>query len=186
MKSASLVRTIKEKTFTCVVLLVSVGFYILTGSFEYTAKAGRLGPDFWPKTILLLIMAMSVLEIVVALFRGDQPPGAEKAEDSGEKEPAGTETGKRYPALMALGIALTVGYILLVSILGFALTTLLYLACFMYVGRYRKHMVIWVSSLVGTIFLVLVFIKLVYVSLPPGIPPFDNITYLIYSLLGII
>lgn len=184
MEGSNLIKTLRGKTFTIAILVASIGCYILAGSFEYTAKPGRLGPDFWPKAMLLLIMAMSVLELAAAFFRGGAQ-GRQEEESPGQDDGVEEEKKQRYPVLLIAGMAITVGFVLLVDILGFALTTFLYLAGFMYLGRYRRPVVILVSSLLGTLFLVLVFVRLVYVSLPQGIPPFDVVTNLLYTLLGI-
>lgn len=184
MQGANLYKVLKDKAFTLVILAASIGLYILADNFEFTAKPGRLGPDFWPKVMLLLIMCMSVIEIIAALFRGGSATCNEEGSPDREEQEC-AEIKQRYPKLLAIGVAMTVSFVLLVETLGFALTTFLYLAGFMYVGRYRRHAVIWVSSLAGTLLLVLIFVKLVYVSLPSGLPPFDSITYLIYLLLGI-
>lgn len=188
MQGTKLLKVLKDKAFTVIVLIASIGFYILAGNFEYTAKPGRLGPEFWPKMLITALIVLAVLEIGIALFKGDSKEQEEAVavvdEESQEENPQ-DETKTRYPALLFIGIAMTVGYVLLVEYLGFALTTFLYLAGFMYVGRYRRKVVILASSLLGSVFLVMVFVKLVYVSLPIGTPPFDNITYLIYTLLGV-
>jgi hypothetical protein len=42
--------------------------------------------------------------------------------------------------------------------------------------------VIWVSSALGTLLFGLIFLKLVYVSLPRGIPPFDRVTDLVTNM----
>lgn len=185
MRGPGLPKNLKDHSLSFVILAAAIALYIVTGNFEYTAKPGRLGPNFWPRLLLALIMVMSLLEIAVALGRGGRGSARAEAGPAGEEQPAVDESKKRYPVLLVLGIGLTLGYVLLVSLLGFALTTFLFLVCFMYLGRYRRHAVIWVSSLVGTLLLMLIFVKLVYVSLPPGIPPFDSVTYLIYTLLGI-
>ena len=54
--------------------------------------------------------------------------------------------------------------------------TFLFLVAFMYLGRYRAHLVIWLASIIGTLFVAIIFLKVVYVSLPRGVPPFDRVT----------
>jgi putative tricarboxylic transport membrane protein len=46
----------------------------------------------------------------------------------------------------------------------------------MYLGGYRAHLVIWLSSIIGTVLISLVFLKVVYVSLPRGLPPFSDLS----------
>jgi putative tricarboxylic transport membrane protein len=71
---------------------------------------------------------------------------------------------------------------LLITTLGFPLATFLYLIAFMYLGGYRVHLVIWLAGFVGSVLLSLIFLRLVYVSLPRGAPPFDRVTDLLVNL----
>jgi hypothetical protein len=162
-----------------VILLVSAYFYVLAGRFQYPAKAGNLGPDFWPKLLLGLTMAACLYEIAKTAFlhRAKAPgddAGAEKA-----------EAPRRYPGLLIIGILMTVAYVYFLDILGFIFCTLVYLALFMVVGRYRKIWVIAVNSVIGTLLFVVLFMKVVYVSLPIGVGPFQQFSLLVMKILGI-
>ena len=68
--------------------------------------------------------------------------------------------------------------------LGFLLSTFLFIAAFMYIGGYRKHLAVWSISLGVTLLAALVFIRFAYVSLPRGVPPFDAITDFVRMMLG--
>ena len=89
------------------------------------------------------------------------------------------------PLLLAGGIVLTVIYVLTISSLGFFLATIAYLALFMLIGRYRNWTVIAVSSVLGSLTLVFIFMKVVYVSLPLGSGPFESVSAFLMNLLGI-
>ena len=161
-----------------VVLLVSVYFYFLAAQFGVVTRRGNLGPDFWPKLILGLTMATCMYEIAKTLLfhRG-------KAEDDGAEKKA--EAPKRYPGLLIIGTLMTVAYVYFLNILGFILCTLLYLALFMVVGRYRKVWVIAANSVIGTVLFAVIFMKVVYVSLPFGEGPFEQFSLLVFTMLGI-
>jgi hypothetical protein len=88
----------------------------------------------------------------------------------------------RSNLLLAAGVVLTVAYGGALTVLGFLISTFLFMVLFMYLGRYRAHLAIWLTSLVGAILLVLLFQRVVYVSLPRGIPPFDRVTDLLLGL----
>ncbi|MBI3068559.1 MAG: tripartite tricarboxylate transporter TctB family protein, partial [Betaproteobacteria bacterium] len=45
--------------------------------------------------------------------------------------------------------------------------------------------VIAAVSLLGTLLLMFIFMKLVYVSLPIGVEPFSRVTFLLMQLMGI-
>jgi hypothetical protein len=162
-----------------VVLIISAYFYVLAGRFEFVAKAGNLGPDFWPKLLLGLTMATCLYEIAKTAFfcRGTAP----KNGNDKEKE----ATPKKYVGLLLIGTVLTVAYVYFVSILGFILCTFLYIILFIIVGRYRKPWVIAANGIVGTVLVVFTFMKAVYVSLPLGQGPFQQFSLLVLNVLGI-
>lgn len=162
-----------------IVLLVSVYFYVLAGRFGFVAKAGSLGPDFWPKLFLGLTILVCLYEIVkTTLFHR----GTALKEDAGEEK---EEVPKRYLGRLMIGTLLTLGYVYFVSILGFILCTFLFLPLFMIVGRYRKVWLIAANSVIGTVLFVVIFMKAVYVSLPLGVGPFQQFSLLIMKILGI-
>jgi putative tricarboxylic transport membrane protein len=164
-----------------IILLVSLYFYSLAGQFRFSAKPGNLGPDFWPKLLLGLTMAACLYEIIKTVFFLKIAPPKKTAEEQSAK----AETKKKtYPGLLVIGIAMTVAYAYFVTILGFVLCTFLYFALFMIVGRYRKIWAILANSVIGTLVLVVIFMKIVYVSLPPGQEPFSTLTFFVLSLMG--
>jgi hypothetical protein len=54
----------------------------------------------------------------------------------------------------------------------------------MYLGRYRRHGMVWGVSGAITLTAALIFIRFAYVSLPRGTPPFDAITDFVRVMLG--
>jgi hypothetical protein len=54
----------------------------------------------------------------------------------------------------------------------------------MYLGRYRRHAMVWGISLLVTLAAALIFMRFAYVSLPRGEPPFDAITDFVRVMLG--
>jgi hypothetical protein len=165
-----------------IILLVSLYFYWLAGQFRFSVKPGNLGPDFWPKLLLALTMVACLYEIIkTAFFLGITPPQAPAEEQSAKAQ----SKKKTYPGLLIIGIAMTVAYAYFVTILGFIICTFLYFALFMIVGRYRKVWAILANSVVGTLVLVVVFMKIAYVSLPLGQEPFSGVTFFVLRMLGI-
>lgn len=164
------------------ILLVSVYFYYLAGQFRFSTKPGNLGPDFWPKLLLGLTMAACLYEIIKTAFFLRIVPAKATAEEQSAKA---ATTKKTYPELLVIGTVMTVAYVYFVTTLGFILSTFLYFALFMIVGRYRKVWAILANSVVGTLVLVLIFMKLVYVSLPLGQEPFSSVSLFVLKLMGI-
>lgn len=159
------------------VLAVAVALYVMAGHISYVGKAGQVGPDLWPKAVLILAMAASVYQIVciaLACWR----------EQAAFREPVAT-ADKPYTYRLLLGMGITAAYVALLNVIGFIFCTLLYLAAFIYIGRYRRHVLILASSVLGTLAFVVIFMKLVYISLPMGRPPFSTWSYALLALLGV-
>jgi hypothetical protein len=161
-----------------VVQIAAMYLYQVAGRIDFPAAPGRIGPDFWPKSILVLLGLVCVYEIIKNLLIGETFTAAGLLEkfmkDSGATE--GEEKLRSYPLLLAGGVVLTVIYVLTISSLGFFLATVAYLALFMVIGRYRNWIVIAISSLLGSLALVFIFMKVVYVSLPLGVEPFSAVS----------
>jgi putative tricarboxylic transport membrane protein len=164
------------------------------GRFAETARPGELGPDFWPRAILVLLMVVSagaaLRRLLVAPAAGGRaalhdtagdlaPPDAHDAPLAPAEEPPA------HPYRLLAGIALSVAYVAGLEWVGFFLATALYLGLFMAFGRYRRPGVIVSASLLGSLAFVFVFMKIVYVSLPLGVGPFRTLSVALLAVLGI-
>jgi putative tricarboxylic transport membrane protein len=171
-----------------IVLAISIALFVVARQIEFAAPGGRIGPDFWPKAILGLATLTCAYQIGRTLFFDSDPPGGVPAE--GMEEPAGPSHEQepalpRYPGLIVAGIGITIAYVLLIRYLGFFLSTLAYLAAFMWIGGFRRPIAVPVASLVGSLAFMFVFMKVVYVSLPLGEEPFSQVTFLLMRVMGI-
>ena len=167
--------------------LAAMYFYQLAGRIDYPATPGRIGPDFWPKSILVLLGLVCIYEIIKNLLVGDTFTAAGLLEKL-MKETAADQDEEAlpdHPMRLAAGIFLTVAFVGTIDTLGFFLGTCAYLVLFMVVGRYRNWAVIGTASLLGSLTLLFVFMKLVYVSLPLGAAPFSNISIGLLSIMGV-
>lgn len=167
------------------VLGAAAFLYADSGTFAMLGREGNLGPAFWPRAVLVLLMIVCAAEVVrVAFFY--RPESAAPVPHSAAPLPnADEEDGVRYPALLFGGIAITVTYVPAIEGLGFFLATILYLAAFMWIGRFRRPLVIAITSVAGTIAFVYVFMKIVYVSLPLGMGPFRQFSAWVLAALGV-
>ncbi|HYX65474.1 MAG TPA: tripartite tricarboxylate transporter TctB family protein, partial [Burkholderiales bacterium] len=162
-------------------LLVAAAYLFRDAShFAYSPRPGELGPDFWPKAVLILLMLACGWELLARIASRSAAPRTPPA-TSGEA-PA---EAPRYPRLLAGGAAATLAYVLVLPLAGFFVSTALYLALFMRIGRYRRYGVIAATSLIGSLAFVFVFMRIVYVSLPLGVGPFQKLSLLILAVLGI-
>ncbi|MHB8835047.1 MAG: tripartite tricarboxylate transporter TctB family protein [Candidatus Methylomirabilia bacterium] len=168
-----------------IVLFASAYVYWLSTGFDFMARTGQLGPDIWPKSIIILAIAACLYQIVKEVLfskRGDANEAA-KATTSGEDSP--DIPTRTYPGRLITGMIMTVAYVSLVGTLGFVICTFLYIGLFIYLGRYTRVGVILANSVAGTLLLSFIFMKVVYVSLPMGIAPFSTISSYLLKVIGI-
>src|SRR5262245_42833035 len=130
-------------------LALAGALFIITGKFEYTPRPGQLGPEIWPRLVIGLMAAACLFEIVRVALRGKV--AAQGISTAFEQSGEGENEEPRSPLLLAGGIALVLLYAVLVPLLGFLLTTFLFIAAFVYVGRYRKHVAVWATSAAITV-----------------------------------
>jgi putative tricarboxylic transport membrane protein len=161
-------------------LAIAAALYVYAGTFEYAPRPGQLGPEVWPRLAILLTGGSCLFEISRRLIIGNQD--ATGFMEAFDREPEVEEKQPVYPRLLIGGIVLMAIYAVLVPVLGFILGTFLFLAAFMYVGGYREHRAIWGTSAVVTIFCGILFLRIAYVSLPRGIPPFDRVTDIFFAI----
>ena len=165
-------------------------YYVAT-QFEFHRRGANLGPDFWPKLILALIVVTCAYEILKTAFFGERGEisgvlGEMVADSEREHGDLGEAPAARpRPVLLVAGITLTAGYVWAIQKLGFALATAPYVALFIALGGYRRWWINAVVSLAGTLVMMFFFMKVVYVSLPVGQEPFAQLTFWLMRLMGI-
>jgi putative tricarboxylic transport membrane protein len=180
-----------SKTLPYVIVLAIVSFlYFRATQIDFVAPGARIGPDVWPKAILVLAAVACLYEIAKNLLFGQWVRDMTGVLGSVLKDVPGQDVPDEpefaaYPHLLWTGIAMTVLYVVLIEKLGFFLCTVIYMALFMWVGRYRRLGVILATSLIGSLAFMFMFMKVVYVSLPLGIEPFAQVSFALMRLMGI-
>jgi len=168
---------IKPMMGPLLIFIAAVYFYVLAGSIDENPMPGQMGPAFWPRVILILLMASCVLkalESYLAFGKGIADIGVESA-------PPDVSVSKLI-AMIIMVLAVVPG----IEILGFALANFIFLILFIRIAGVRKLHSLIVTSLLGTIFLLYLFGKVVYLPLPKGDWVFNDLTIFIYRLLYII
>jgi hypothetical protein len=155
---------------TAVVFLGSLYLYFEALKFEGHKVYGKLGPAYWPKFLLICLMALSVL-VAVDVFRKRKKGDSEKEE---------TSTGDSGKLRFFFAIGLIVLYFVLMQIFGFILLTPFFLIAFMTLLGERKKAWIFGVSIGMTILIVWVFTKAMYVPLPRGQWIFLDFSHLFY------
>ncbi len=177
-----------------VMLLVSIGLYVAAMQIDTSGTGGgrRIGPDFWPKAVIIFMGALALYEVVKrAIFGSDfkatgltegltaNPAGDPTIETAGE--PAAVE----YPRLLVAGSLLILGYVGAVDWLGFFATTAIFLFTFTWVGGFRRHGWNALISLIGAFVMVVLFMRVAYISLPLGEGPFRTLSIALMSAIGV-
>lgn len=83
-------------------------------------------------------------------------------------------------------IAVVVGAVAAMDLIGFLLANLIFLLLFMHIAGVKKKIPLFLISGLGTIFLLYLFVKVVYLPLPKGYWFFDDLTIFLYRVLQII
>ena len=155
---------------------VALAMALYPGTWGLDALSrGQLGPGFWPRLALVGLAVACLAKLFEEWRRGRRPRAT--------ATPADRAPISR-PKLGA-GIALIVLYVLVAPALGFALVTALFIAAFLVLCGMRSAAAIAANVAVGTVGLLYLFVKLVYLPLPKGDGPFEALTLVLYRALRI-
>lgn len=173
-------------------LAVSVALYAAAMRIDSGGAGGRIGPDFWPRVVIAVMAALCLYEAVkrLVLGRGSeagladaltaQPAAVAEGAEAPPEEPE-----REYPRLLLAGTALVIGYVLAVPYAGFFITTAVFLAGFSWLGGFRRPWLNLGISLAGALLLVVLFMRVAYISLPLGEGPFRAVSLALITLLGV-
>jgi putative tricarboxylic transport membrane protein len=98
-----------------------------------------------------------------------------------EGPPAEINNGK-----LAAMIVMVIAAVVCVENIGFPIANFLFLLGFMRIAGLKKKLPLFLISFLGTIVLLYLFVKVVYLPLPKGQWFFDDLTVAIYRALRII
>ena len=117
-----------------VVLAIGAFLYYAAENFEFEQSSGRIGPGAWPKLILILMLASALWGAVSSAL---QVGKADELDADADQMEALVRPPEIYPWLVWLAVAATLGYLLILPVLGFFLGTIIYAFVLMYLGHYR-------------------------------------------------
>ncbi|HEV3011164.1 MAG TPA: tripartite tricarboxylate transporter TctB family protein [Burkholderiales bacterium] len=155
-----------------------LGRYFVSPGVDVDAMArGVVGPATWPRAMLYCAAACALGLFLRNAYAGPRKQGAPGA--AGESGEGG------YHELRSIAaIALVVAYGLGISQIGFAWSTLAFIAGWLLLGRVRPLLAAAVAVL-GTTALLYVFVKLSLMPLDRGRGLWEQATVALYRLLGI-
>ncbi len=177
-----------------VMLLVSIALYVAALQIDTSATNGgrRIGPDFWPKAVILFMGALALYEVVKrAIFGSDFSASGLTHDYTGNPagdpttETAGEAPEIEHPRLLLGGAAIILGYVALVDWLGFFVTTAIFLFAFARIGGFRRPGWNALIALFGALLMVVLFMRVAYISLPLGEGPFRELSLMLMRLIGV-
>jgi putative tricarboxylic transport membrane protein len=154
-------------------LAAALALLTATAGLDQVAREGQLGPAFWPRLVLAGLALVCALRLAAIWRRGTRPAAP---------VPAASLLAR---GRLAAAIGLILLYVLAVPLLGFPLTTAAFIAAFMRLGGPRPAASLATAAVGGTIALLYVFVKLVYLPLPKGAGALESATVALYRALGI-
>jgi putative tricarboxylic transport membrane protein len=179
---APILKWLRELGPYVLIIGVAVALYRVAAQISYVEIPGQMGPERWPKIIIGLLIAVCAFEIVRRIVQSVRPrPAADAASMDDE---GFSQQMEAHPLLVAAATATTVGYLLLLNILGFFTATILYLALVMWIGGVRRPVFVGLLSLAISFAFSFFFMKLIYVALPLGEGPFARISLIVMKLVG--
>jgi len=181
-------KTVRHVLAHALLLAASIYLYHVASTITSNAGAGRLGPEAWPKAIIVAMGLLCAWEIVKRLAlrsRGEARGlvgGLDRPQDGAQA--AGAEPPFR-PGMLAAGIALVFGYVLVVPWLGFFVATAAFLAVFPWFGGLRRPALTATLGVAGSLVLVVMFMRVAYISLPLGEGPFRALSLALLAAIGV-
>ncbi|APC49220.1 tripartite tricarboxylate transporter TctB family protein [Virgibacillus halodenitrificans] len=147
-----------NKRVSCVLLLLAIGYLVLAyqlPTYPYTP----VDADVIPKGLGFLLVGLAIC----LYFAKDSETQEQKARRNIPRKDIG--------ALLAV-FAFVFLYITLLEILGFVVTTAIFIFfCSLFLG-YRKHITNLIVAILFPLFMYITFTQFLKISLPPGILPF--------------
>ncbi len=173
-----------------VMLAAAVFLYWSAGRIDaYTGGGMRIGPDAWPKAIIVLMGLLCAFEAGRRLLghgNAAVAPGVALRPEVPQPAAAGPPAPPHgRPGMLAGGIVLVAAYVLAVPWLGFFLTTAAFLALFPWVGGVRRPLLCAALGLIGSFLLVVLFMRIAYISLPLGEGPFRALSLGLLHWIGV-
>jgi len=146
-------------------------FYVAR-TFPQLKFADRVGPAFWPKTILFTVIVLSG-----SLFLKNVIMGLRREKFGQEEVPVPEKEGAKR---LIMAIVLSIIYGFSVTYGGFLLSIFLFQVLFLLILKVKRLLVLALFPLSLTVILYIIFIKVLYIPLPRGVGIFLTFSRLFY------
>lgn len=153
---------------------------------------GRIGPGVWPKTIIVIMGLLCAYEIAKRLLKGEATAVkglvaglTDKPAQAVEGEAAAAAPADEHPGKLWAGIGLVAAYVVGAPWVGFFFATLVFLAVFPWIGGFRRPVLATAIAAAGSLLLVVIFMRIAYISLPLGEGPFRALSLALMRAIGV-
>ncbi|ATW23479.1 tripartite tricarboxylate transporter TctB family protein [Candidatus Formimonas warabiya] len=155
-------------------LLLCLGAYFFWNSnaFDINNVTGDVGPAFFPKLMAVCLLILVVSDLYLNIRKDRKMRKVEKPQNKDINLPSFLPKAKKVyaslgiPNVTLIMIALTIVYLLLLPLMGFAISTVIYTIAMMLIyGVHSKKVLFW-GGFFSIIVIYLIFSKLLLVPLP--------------------
>ncbi|MCB1550280.1 MAG: tripartite tricarboxylate transporter TctB family protein [Hyphomicrobiaceae bacterium] len=146
-------------------LAIAAGMWGYSYWFDVKLSTFALGPVAWPRAVLLFIVAAAIISFL--MDRTSAPEAPEPA--ASDSTPQVTTTSSNLQLAAAMGLPLV--YTALLPGAGFYATTPFFFFAYMWVLGMRRLGLMLAVTVGFYVLILLVFAKLLYLSLPTGVWP---------------
>jgi putative tricarboxylic transport membrane protein len=176
-----------------VAALVLSNHIVQNPELAQTMSRGIATPLTWPKIMLYGVVIFSLgwaIQVGFALYKeyhNHKPTKVDPEDEALEFGDVGFEHhALAYPPLpVVLGILLALAYVFVIPWLGFTLATVAFLVLWFLVGGIRSPTQIGLVTILGTIIILYVFVKLALMPLDRGVGMLNEFTIALFRILGI-
>ncbi len=168
-------------------LLLTVFAYVLTFEFDDPLPVYDFGPAHWPRVVLICMFIATAWIFYSEFWKAEHKAGmsesvAQDREDSTENLLEGLDT--RTKIRVAFIFILPVLYTYLMHKIGFILITPFFLFVYMMLMGVRRLRTLVIMTVSIYAALLIVFVKLIFTYLPPGVGIFHKINGTIVGWLS--
>lgn len=163
---------------------VSAALFAASRGLDDLARGDQLGPGFWPRLVLIGLALACAAKAAMEWRR--RPVATPRVFAPGTvADLAPEELPPMSGRLLAWAVGAIVLYVLLTPWLGFPLATAGFIVAFMVLCGARSGLTLAANAVAGTLVLVYLFVKLVYLPLPKGAGAFETLTLAVYHALRV-
>jgi hypothetical protein len=134
-------------------------FYVAT-TFPLFEHADKLGPAFWPKTVLLVVIVLSGTAVIQNTVRA--------VRNKRQRNQGIIQEERGHFKRLALAIFFSLVYGFSVPYTGFLLSILVFQVIFLLILKVKNIWILLLYPLALTTFIYLIFIEVLYIPLPRG------------------